>query len=148
MRERIGLGGFKHTQASECVDAINVHRTATADAFAATSSEGQGGIEFVLDPDQSIQHHWPGLVQVDRVRLHLRLGCRLVGIPPIDVESLHLRILRGVLLRNILIDRRKGPSPNRGCGSCGWRGSVKGSWHVGRVESRTLDRSEQAGGRP
>lgn len=83
------------TQASKSVDTVNVHRTTTADTLPATSPEGQGWVDFVLDSDQCIQHHWSGLVQVEGVGLHPRLGSRLVWVPSVDVEGLDLRVCVG-----------------------------------------------------
>lgn len=83
----------RHTQASQGVDAINVHGTASANTLSAASSEGQGGIDFVLYPDQSVEHHGTGLLQIQLVGLHLGLLGRLVRVPAVDVESLHLSLL-------------------------------------------------------
>jgi hypothetical protein len=61
------------TQTGQCVDTINVHRTTSANSLSATPSECQGRVDFVLDPDQCVQHHGSGLVQIELVRLHLGL---------------------------------------------------------------------------
>lgn len=81
----------KHTQASKGVDTIDVHRTATADTLTATPSEGQGGVDFVLDPNERIQHHGAGLGQVQFVGLHLGLLGRSIGAPAVNLELLDLR---------------------------------------------------------
>jgi len=95
MWERIDLGfllrvGGDSAQAGQGVYTIDVHRTASADTLSATPSESQGRIDFILDSDQSIQHHGSRLVQVQSVALHARLGGRLVGIPSVDVKGLDL----------------------------------------------------------
>lgn len=76
------------TQASKCVDTIDVHGAATTDPLSAAPSEGQRRINLVLDANQGIQHHGTGLVQVEGVALHARLRGRLVGIPAVYVERL------------------------------------------------------------
>jgi hypothetical protein len=84
-----------HTQASKSVDSVNVHRATSADTLSATPSEGQGGVDFVLDSDERIQHHRAGLVEVQLVGLHLGLLGGGVGIPAVDLELLDLG--RGLL---------------------------------------------------
>lgn len=80
----------KHTQASKGVDTIDVHRTATADTLTATPSEGQGGVDFVLDSNERIQHHGAGLGQVQFVGLHLGLFGGSIGVPAVNLELLDL----------------------------------------------------------
>ena len=92
--------GRDAAQAGQCVDAVNVHGTAAADALSAASSECKGRVHLVLDPDQCIKHHRAGLVQIDRVCLHPRLGCRLIWVPAVDVESLEF----GILVRSRILD--------------------------------------------
>jgi hypothetical protein len=84
-----------HTQASKSVDTVNVHRTTTADTFSATPSEGQGGVDFVLDSDERVQHHGAGFVEVQFISLHLGLLSGSVGVPSVDLELLDPR--RGLL---------------------------------------------------
>ena len=69
------LGGVRGNtaQASQGVDTVDVHSAAAANALTATSPEGEGRVDLVLDADERIQHHGSGLVQVERVRLHLGL---------------------------------------------------------------------------
>jgi hypothetical protein len=93
--ERVDLGfllgvGWDAAQASQRVDTINVHRTASADTLSARPSEGQGRVDLILDSDQSIQHHRSSLVQIQGITLHARLGGWLVGVPSVDVEGLGL----------------------------------------------------------
>lgn len=87
----ITIGELQHTQTSQRVDSVNVHSTATADTLTAASSEGKCRVNFVLNANQSVEHHRTGLVQVQRVRLHARLRGRLVGIPSVDMEGLGAR---------------------------------------------------------
>lgn len=91
----IASSSFPRTKACQCVDSVNVHGAASANALATTSPEGQSGVHLVLDPDERIQHHGSRLVQVQSVRLHLGLGRGLVGVPSVDVEGLHLSIFAG-----------------------------------------------------
>lgn len=81
-------------QTSQSINPINVHRTTPTDPLSAAPSESKCRIHLVLDSDQRIQHHGSCLVQIKRVRLHPRLGGRLVGIPAIDVEGLDLGVWR------------------------------------------------------
>jgi hypothetical protein len=92
------LGGVRGNaaQAGQGVDTVDVHGAATADTLTTTPPEGKGGVNLVLDADERIQHHRAGLVQVERVRLHLGLRGRLVRVPSVDVEGLCLRILLGL----------------------------------------------------
>lgn len=91
----------KHTQASQCIDTVDVHGTTTADTLSATSPEGQGGVDLVLDSDERIQHHGTGLVQIQAVGLHLGLLGGLVRVPAVDVELLDSRSLGQVGVLNV-----------------------------------------------
>lgn len=82
--------GASHTQASQCVDSVNVHRAASADSLSATSSEGQGGVNLVLDANERVQHHGSRLVQVEGVGLHAGLLGGLIRVPSVDLEGLGL----------------------------------------------------------
>ena len=84
-----------HTKTCQCVDSVNVHGAASANTLTTTPPKGQSRVHLVLNPDECIQHHGSGLVQVQSVRLHLGLGCGLVRIPAVDVESLHFGIFGG-----------------------------------------------------
>lgn len=84
------MTGIKHTKTSQRIHTIDIHRTAPTDTLATAPSEGQCRVDLVLDPDQSIQHHGSGLVQIQGVALHPRLGGWLVGVPSVDVECLDL----------------------------------------------------------
>jgi hypothetical protein len=84
---------FSRTKTGQCVDTIDIHSTASTNSLTATPPEGQGRIELVLDADERIQHHWARPVQIQLVCLHAWFRARLVGVPAVDVERLHLRIL-------------------------------------------------------
>lgn len=77
---RVGLVAVNAAEARERVHTINVHGAATANALTARATEGQRGVELVLDLDQSIQHHGTRLVQVNLVCLHLGLLRGVVGV--------------------------------------------------------------------
>lgn len=98
------------TETCQGVDSVNVHGTTSANTLATTPPESQSGVHLVLDPDERIQHHGSGLVQVECVRLHLGLGGRLIWVPSVDVEGLGLRIFAGLWILNCrclaLWDRR------------------------------------------
>ena len=77
----------KHTQASKSVNTVDIHRTATADAFSAASPESKSRIQFILDTNKRVEDHRAGLVQVQLVSLHLRLLCWVLGTPTINMEG-------------------------------------------------------------
>lgn len=78
------------TQAGKSVLAVDVHSAATADAFTATSSEGQSRVELVLDSDKGIENHRSSLVEVQSVGLKTGLLAGGIGVPSVDLEGLHL----------------------------------------------------------
>jgi hypothetical protein len=80
------------TQACKSVDTINVHGAASADTLSATPSECEGGVDLVLDPDQGVQHHRAGLVQIQGITLHPWLHGWLIWVPSVDVKCLDLRL--------------------------------------------------------
>jgi hypothetical protein len=96
-------GSIARTQAGQCVDTVNVHSTASTDSLSTTAAECQRGIDFVLDPNQSIQHHRSSLVQIQGVRLHAWLLGRMIRIPSVDVKGLD----PGLLRRGRLLNRRR-----------------------------------------
>jgi hypothetical protein len=91
--------------ASQGVTTTNVHGAGSADTLAARATEGQGGIDLVLDFDQCIKDHGSAVLHVDLVRLQLGLLSRLVRVPSVDLEGLDLP---GGCLRG------KGASSNHG----------------------------------
>jgi hypothetical protein len=78
----------KRTQTRQRVDTVDIHCAATANALSAASPESKSGVHLVLDPDERVQHHGSGLVQVEGVGLHLGLARGLIGVPAVDVEGL------------------------------------------------------------
>jgi len=92
-----------HTQAGQGVDTVNVHGTGTANTLTAGSAEGQGRVNLVLYPDESVEHHRAGLVEVELVALHSRLLTRCVRVPTVDLESLHVGVGGGDRV-DILVD--------------------------------------------
>ena len=76
------------TQTRQRVDTVDVHCAASTNALSAASPEGESRVHLVLDPDERVQHHGSGLVQVEGVGLHLGLARGLIGIPAVDVEGL------------------------------------------------------------
>lgn len=83
----------RHTEAGQGVLAVDVHGAGTADALAATSAEGQGRVDLVLDADDGVEHHGAGLVEVNGVALQARLLGGRVGVPAVDLERLEARLL-------------------------------------------------------
>lgn len=83
MRERVDLGVLllvNSAQASERIDTVNVHGTASANALSATSSERKRAVHLVLDLDEGVQHHWAASIEVDLVCLQVWLLCWLIGV--------------------------------------------------------------------
>jgi len=83
------------TQASQGVNTVDVHGARTTDTLTARAAESQSRIDFVLNTDESVQHHGAGLLQVELVALHGGLLARGIRIPTVDLEGLHGRVLRG-----------------------------------------------------
>ena len=73
--------------AGEAVAAVHVHRARPADPLAARAAEGQRRVDLVLDLDQRVEDHRPGLVEVDGVGVEARIGAA-VGVVAIDFERL------------------------------------------------------------
>lgn len=94
---------LRRTQACKCVDTIDVHRTASADSLSATPSEGQGRVGLVLDADERVEHHRAGLVEVERVLLHVRLLGGFIGVPSVDLELLDASSRVGLRLQDVLL---------------------------------------------
>ncbi len=60
VRQRIDLCNFLFfpldpTQTSQSVHSINVHRTTSTNTFSTGSTEGEGGVDFILDFDLSVR---------------------------------------------------------------------------------------------
>src|SRR6516225_2340158 len=89
-------------RARKPVGAVDVHGAASADALATRATEGQRGIDLVLDEDQGIEHHRPAILKVDDVGVDARIVA-VVGIEAINAEFLGLRGAR-----------RRGPGLARG----------------------------------
>ena len=83
----------KLTQARKCIDTINVHRTAPTNTLSTTPPERKRRINLILNPNKRIQHHRARLVQIKRIRLHLRFARGLIRVPSVDVEGLGLWVL-------------------------------------------------------
>mmetsp|Transcript_11789 Transcript_11789/g.36411 ORF Transcript_11789/g.36411 Transcript_11789/m.36411 type:complete len:345 (-) Transcript_11789:12-1046(-) len=81
------LAGLDVEQAREAVLAVDVHGARTADALAARSAEGQGGVNLVLDLDEGVQDHRAAALEVDGVLLQEGLG-HLVWVVAVDPELL------------------------------------------------------------
>src|SRR5689334_10835044 len=89
---RHGLG------AGQRILAVDIHRARPADTLSARSSEGQRGINVVLDPDQSIQDHWTAVTGINEVSVQSRISA-VLGIPPVYLEltdAIRLRFGPGV----------------------------------------------------
>jgi hypothetical protein len=54
--------------------------------FTKVPAESEGGILLILDLNQSIQHHGPTLIKINRVRGHVWLVL-LVWIPAVNLEG-------------------------------------------------------------
>lgn len=80
-------------QTSQGILTVDVHSARSTNAFAARPSQGQSGINLVLDLQESVQHHRTALREVDRVLLHVRLVSWLVGVPSVNRKGLQQRLL-------------------------------------------------------
>jgi hypothetical protein len=83
------------TQTSQSINPINIHRTAPTNPLSTAPSKSKRRIYLILNPDQRIQHHRSGLVQVQSVRLHPRLRGRFIRVPAVNVEGLDLGVWGG-----------------------------------------------------
>ena len=75
------------------MSSINVHGAGATDAFSARSSEGEGGVNFVLDLDQGVQEHWPTVLPIDVVGDVFGPIMRIIRVGPVDLKSLHFLFL-------------------------------------------------------
>ena len=107
-----------HTQASKGILAVNVHGAATADTLTAGAAEGQGRVLLILYPDESVEHHRTGLVEVEVVGLHCGLLARGIRVPTVDLEGLHLgwglRGIGGLTGLDSCIGASEGSGPEEG----------------------------------
>jgi hypothetical protein len=131
-----------HTQAGEGVLAVDVHGTASTDTLTATSPESKGRVELVLDADESVQDHGAGLVEVERVGLHAGLFGRLLGVPAVDGERLHARLLLLLGGRRLAHGSHRPPGENSRAGAvaCGGEGDPRG--HADRAADSSRRRAE------
>ena len=78
-----GFGGVAIGEGETCetVCAINVHGARATDAFATGSTEGEGGILFVFDFQQDVEHHGatPARGEKGRRKPWVRRGARWSG---------------------------------------------------------------------
>jgi hypothetical protein len=73
--------------AGEAVLAVDVHRAGAANALAAGAAEGERRILLALHLDERVEHHRPGLVEIDLERVVARI-LAAVGIVAVDLELL------------------------------------------------------------
>ena len=52
------------------------------------AAEAQGGVEFVFDLEEGVQHHGPALVHVDRVGRQVRFLAAGFRVEPVHFERL------------------------------------------------------------
>lgn len=74
-------------QACKSINTVDIHGTTATNSLPTTPSESQGRINLILNPNQSIQHHWSRLVQIKRIRLHAWLLAWFIGVPSIDMKG-------------------------------------------------------------
>lgn len=77
---RVRLLAVNAAKARKRVHTINVHGATATDTLTARAAEGEGGVDFVFNFDQRVEHHGTSLVEVDLVLLHFGLLRRLVGV--------------------------------------------------------------------
>src|SRR6185437_5319544 len=80
-RRRRGHVGYE-PRAAEPVRAIDIHGAGTADALPARTAEGERRVHLVLDPEESVENHWPAIVEVDLegIEAWVITGIRIVAI--------------------------------------------------------------------
>jgi hypothetical protein len=74
------------------IDTVNVHGARTTNPFAARATKGEGGILFILNLNESIQHHGPAVVKINRIRAEVGLLV-LLWIPTVDFKVLDTFLL-------------------------------------------------------
>ena len=89
--------------AGERVAPVDVHRTGTANPLTAGTAEGEAGIDLVLDLDQRVENHRPGIVEIQLIGVVARILAR-IGIVAIDLERLDVLRVRRRLGRLPLLD--------------------------------------------
>lgn len=77
-------------EAGKRVLTIDVHSARAANTFTAGSSQSQGGVDFVLDLDESVEDHRTAGAEINLILLHVWLLAWLIGVPAVDRERLHL----------------------------------------------------------
>jgi len=144
MRQRVNLGVFRLVpvdlaQTRKGVLAIYVHGTRAADTLSARAPERQGGVNLVLDLDEGVQDHGPGLVEVNLVRLERRLLLGLVRVPSVDFELFEYHGLCGGNSLEACMSRRERAGSGVETRSCAaQRASGEGEhggWNENRVSS-------------
>jgi len=104
-------------QTSQCIDPVDIHRTAPTNTLSAASSEGQGRVNLILYPNQRVQNHRACFVQIESVCLHPRLRRWLIWIPSVDMKGLDFGVFAGSGLFNSLCLFGR----DKITGRCGWR---------------------------
>lgn len=71
VRQWVDLGGLAVdvdlADTGKSVGALNVHGAGPANSLAAGATESKGGVNLVLDLDQSIEHHGSTRVHIDLI---------------------------------------------------------------------------------
>lgn len=84
MGKRVDLGGLaidlNFANTGQGVATSDVHGAGTANTLTARTTEGQGGINLVLDLDQGIENHGTTVVHINLVRLKLGLYSRSIRV--------------------------------------------------------------------
>ena len=75
--------------AGQRIATINIHRTGATNALTAGTAKGERCINFVLDLDDRVQHHWPTTVKVDLEGIYTGIEV-IVGTPAINTEFLDI----------------------------------------------------------
>jgi hypothetical protein len=124
VRQRVNLGGHLGVivnvgQAGQGVGTVNVHGTRSTNALATRPTKGQGGILFILDFNEGIQHHRSALGQVDGVGGKVRSLVGLFRIPTVDFEVLDFFLRLDGSGRHFLFQLGFGGSSRRKRGSGG-----------------------------
>jgi len=95
VRQGIDFRGFgwivDRAKTRQSVAAVDVHRTRTANAFATRASEGETGVEIILDVDQRVQNHRPTLVQIHFENFFARFFSWVLRIKSVNLELFHAR---------------------------------------------------------
>src|SRR5690606_36088233 len=71
--------------AGERVGSVDIHGARAAHTLTAGAAEGQGRVDLVLDPDETVEYHRRAIFEIDEIGIDARIAL-LIGIVAVDLE--------------------------------------------------------------